>query len=194
MNVPRQTGEIFDVLSGGQFICSNSADARISKLYDVIDDNEKYELLYDYFSAIGFLLEKGDEFYYFSRKNESKVDLERKLETACKWIDILDFFKTFDNAFVSGYSFTTQEIVVRIKVDAVLKSKADGLRKVFKFEDKTPYDEVIAKLVDNLCKDGFAEIENEILKSYKILSSFKYLEELVTNINIPEEVQNEIPE
>lgn len=194
MNVPRQTGEIFEILSSGQFICSNSADVRISKLYDIIDDNEKYELLYDYFSAIGFLLEKGDEFYYFSRKNESKADLERKLETACKWIDVLDFFKTFDNAFVSGYSFTTQEIVVQIKVDAVLKSKADGLRKVFKLDEKTPYNEVITKVTDSLCKDGFAEIENEILKSYKILSSFKYLEELVTNINIPEEVQNEIPE
>ena len=194
MNVPRQTGEIFEILSSGHFICSNSADVRISKLYDIIDDNEKYELLYDYFSAIGFLLEKGDEFYYFSRKNESKADLERKLETACKWIDVLDFFKTFDNAFVSGYSFTTQEIVVQIKVDAVLKSKADGLRKVFKLDDKTPYDEMITKVTDSLCKDGFAEIENEILKSYKILSSFKYIEELVTNINIPEEVQNEIPE
>lgn len=194
MNVPRQTGEIFEILSSGLFICSNSADVRISKLYDIIDDNEKYELLYDYFSAIGFLLEKGDEFYYFSRKNESKGDLERKLETACKWIDVLDFFKTFDNAFVSGYSFTTQEIVVQIKVDAVLKSKADGLRKVFKLDEKTPYNEVITKVTDSLCKDGFAEIENEILKSYKILSSFKYIEELVTNINIPEEVQNEIPE
>ncbi len=194
MNVPRQTGEIFEILSSGQFICSNSADVRISKLYDIIDDNEKYDLLYDYFSAIGFLLEKGDEFYYFSRKNESKGDLERKLETACKWIDVLDFFKTFDNAFVSGYSFTTQEIVVQIKVDAVLKSKADGLRKVFKLDEKTPYNEVITKVTDSLCKDGFAEIENEILKSYKILSSFKYIEELVTNINIPEEVQNEIPE
>lgn len=194
MSVPRQTGEIFEILSSGQFICSNSADVSISKLYDIIDDNEKYELLYDYFSAIGFLLEKGDEFYYFSRKNESKADLERKLETACKWIDVLDFFKTFDNAFVSGYSFNTQEVVVQIKVDAVLKSKADGLRKVFKLDDKMPYNEVITKVTESLCKDGFAEIENEILKSYKILSSFKYLEELVTNINIPEEVQNEIPE
>lgn len=194
MNVPRQTGEIFEILSSGQFICSNSADARTSKLYDIIDDSEKYELLYDYFLAIGFILEKGDEFYYFSRKNESKADLERKLETACKWIDILDFFKTFDNAFVSGYSFTTQEIVVRIKVDAVLKSKADGLRKVLKLDDKTPYNEVVTKVVDSLSKEGFAEIENEILKSYKILASFKYLEELVNNINIPENVQNEIPE
>jgi len=194
MNVPRQTGEIFEILSSGQFICSNSTDTRITKLFDIIDDADKYETLYDYFAAIGFVLEKGDEFYYFSRKNESKADLERKLEAACKWIDILDFFKTYDCAFVSGYSFTTQEIVVKIKVDAVLKSKADGLRKVFKMDDKTPYDEVITKVVDNLCKDGFAEMENEILKSYKVLSSFKYLEELVMNINIPEEVQNEIPE
>ena len=193
MNVPRQTGEIFDVLSSGQFICSNSADSRITKLYDIIDDADKYEALYDYFFAIGFTLEKGDEFYYFSRKNESKADLERKLETACKWIDILDFFKTFDNAFGSGYSFSPQEIVVKIKVDAVLKNKADGLRKTLK-DDKAPYDEIVIKTIEDLCKNGFVEMENEILKSYKILSSFKYLEELVTNINIPEEVQNEIPE
>ena len=194
MNVHRQTGEIFEILSSGQFICSNSADNRISKLYDIIDDTDKYEELYDYFSAIGFTLEKGDEFYYFSRKNETKTDLERKLESACKWIDILDFFKTYDNAFGSGYSLSPQEVSVKIKVDAVLKNKADGLRKVLKMDDKTPYDEVVTKTIDNLCKDGFAEIENEILKSYKILSSFKYLEVLVTIINIPEEVQNEIPE
>ena len=194
MNVPRQTGEIFEILSIGQFICSNSADSRISKLYDIIDDADKYEELYDYFSAIGFTLEKGDEFYYFSRKNEAKTDLERKLETACRWIDILDFFNTFDNAFGSGYSFSPQEVSVKIKVDAVLKNKADNLRKVLKMDDKTAYDEVVAKTIDNLCKDGFAEMENEILKSYKILSSFKYLKELVTIINIPEEVQNEVPE
>jgi hypothetical protein len=194
MNVPRQTGEIFEILSNGQFICSNSSDSRIAKLYDVIDDTEKYEALLDYFSAIGFVLEKGDEFYHFSRKNESKADMERKLEAACRWIDILDFFKTFDNAFGTGYSFTTQEVAVKIKVDAVLKSKADGLRKVLKMDDKTPYDEVVIKITENLCKEGFAEIENEILKSYKILSSFKYLEELVMNINIPEEVLDEIPE
>lgn len=194
MTIPRQTGEIFDILSSGQFICSNSTDIRISKLYDIIDDAEKYEALYDYFSAIGFILEKGDEFYYFSRKNESKADLERKLEAACKWIDMLDFLKTFNNAFGSGYGFTTQEIVVQIKVDAVLKSKADGLRKVLKLEDKVPYQEVVTKAVESLCKEGFAEIENEILRSYKILSSFKYLEELVMSINIPEDVQDEIPE
>jgi len=194
MQLPAQIGEIFDILSSGQFICSNSTDSRIEKLYEIIDDPDKYDILYDHFSAIGFILEKGNEFYYFSRKNESKADLERKLEIACKWIDIMDFFETYDSAFGSGYNFTVQEISVKIKVDAVLKSKADGLRKVLKLEDKIPYDEVLGKVVDNLCKEGFAEMENEVLKSYKILASIKYLEELVMNINIPNEVQNEIPE
>ena len=193
MTIPKQTGEIFEILSSGQFICSNSSDSRIAKLYDVIDDAEKQVALYDYFAAIGFILEKGDEFYYFSRKDESKADIERKLEAACKWIDILDFFKTYDNAFGSGYSISPQDISVKIKVDAVLKNKADWLKKSLK-DDKTSYIEVVTETIKDLCKAGFAEMENEVLKSYKILASFKYLEELVTNINIPEEVQDEIPE
>lgn len=194
MSVPRQTGEIFDLLSKGQFICSNSSDSRISKLFEVIDENENFEQLYDYFHSINFILEKGDEFYYFSRKNESKADLERKLETACKWIDIVDFFKAFDDAFGSGYRFSPAEIVVKISVEAVLKNKADGLKGVLKLEEKTSYPELITKIVETLCREGFAELENEILKSYKVLSSFKYLEELINAINIPEEVQYEIPE
>lgn len=194
MSVPRQTGEIFELLSKGQFICSNSSDVRIRKLYEIIDDNENYELLYAYFLAINFIIEKGDEFYYFSRKDESKADLERKLETACRWIDIVDFFKAFDNSFASGYSFSPSEITVKISVDAVLKSKADGVRSTLKLDEKTPYHEIVLKIIESLCKDGYAEIENEILKSYKVLSSFKYLEELINNINIPDEVQHEIPE
>lgn len=194
MSVPKQTSEIFELLSKGQFICSNSTDVRIRKLYEIIDDNENYGLLYDYFLAINFILEKGDEFYYFSRKDESKADLERKLETACRWIDIVDFFKVFENSFASGYSFSPSEITVKIRVDAVLKSKADGVRSTLKLDEKIPYHEVVLKIIESLCKDGYAEIENEISKSYKVLSSFKYLEELINNINIPDEVQHEIPE
>jgi hypothetical protein len=194
MKIPRQTAEIFELLSKGQFICSNSSDIRTAKLYEIIDDTDNFEALCDYFDAINFVLEKGDEFYYFSRKNESKADLERKLETACKWIDILDFLKAFDPNFASGYSFTPMQIATEVSVQAVLKNKADSLKNVLKLDEKTPYLDVVNKIIKSLCDDGFAEEENEILKSYKALSSFKFLEELVNNINIPEEVQHEIPE
>ena len=194
MTIPKQTGEIFELLSKGQFICSNSSDSRISKLYEILDDQESFDILHDYFNSINFVLEKGDEYYYFSRKDESKADLERKLEAACKWIDIVDFFKTFDNAFGSGYSFSPARIAVEISVQAVLKNKADSLKRTLRIDEKISYPEVVNKIVKTLCDDNFAEMENEILKSYKVLSSFKYLEELINNINIPEDIQNEIPE
>ena len=193
MNLPRQTAAIFEILSKGQFICSNSVDAQKRKLFDVLDDKDNFEQLFDYFKAINFILEKGDEFYYFSRKNESKVDMERKLETAYKWIDMVDFFKSYNSAFGVGFSFSPAEIVVQIKVNALLKSKANELKNSLRMKDPITYEEVAQKLIDQLCKDGFAEQEGEVLKSYKVLSSFKFLEELIMNIHIPEEVQNEIP-
>ena len=194
MSIPRQTGEIFELLSKGQFICSNSTGGNIGKLYEIIDDSENFENLYDFFSTINFILEKGDEFYYFARKDESTAAIERKLDAAFKWIDIVDFFKAVDNSFASGYRFSPSDIEVKISVDAILKSKADGLRPILKLDEKTSYREVVVKTIELLCTYGYAEIENEISISYKVLSSFKYLEGLINSINIPDEVQNEIPE
>lgn len=189
----KYTAAIFERLSKGEFICSNSTDSETTRLYDWIDTQEHYEELYDHFEAIGFILEKGDEYYNFSKKH-SKIELERKLDNAFRWIDILDFFKSYDNSFGSGYSLSANEIVRMIKADAILKSKADALRNTFKMEEKSPYDEIVSKMIDSLVKDGFAELETEaVFRSYKVLSSIKYLETLVNSINIPEEYTNEIP-
>jgi len=190
MNVPKQTSDIYEILNKGQFICSNSTHLQVRKLFEVIEEDDNYDILCQYFFQIKLILEKGDEYYYFSRI-ESKVDLERKLENAFRWIDIIDFFKTYDNAFTSGYSFTAHDILVRLKVDAVLKSKLDGLKK---WSNTEAYQDSINEIIKMLCKDGFAEPENEILKSFKVLSSFRYLENLIDSIHIPEEVQSEIPE
>ena len=120
MQIPKQTSEIFEILSKGQFICSNSSSDSTRRLYDVID--EYYDDLHEYFQGINFVLERGDEYFYFSRA-ESKVDLERKIEAAFKWIDILDFLKTFDNSFGSGFRFTPSDILVKLNMDAELKTK-----------------------------------------------------------------------
>ena len=93
MEVPVQTAEIFKILNKGQFISSNSSDKNISNLYNIIEDEQNFEQLADYFSNINFSLEKGDEYFYFCRP-ETKVDLEKKIEKAFEWIDIIDFLKT----------------------------------------------------------------------------------------------------
>lgn len=190
MEAPVQTAEIFELLSKGQFISSNNSNKRISDLYNVIDDEQNFDALYDFFLNIRFVLEKGDEYYYFSRP-ESKVDLERKIEIAFKWVDIIDFLKTYDNSFGVGYRFTPSDLLVRIKIDAELESKLEGLKK---HTGKEKHQEIIEKLLTMLVNDSFIELENEITHQYKVLTSFKYLEQLIITINIPDSVRNEIPE
>ncbi|MFW5753532.1 MAG: condensin complex protein MksE [Marinilabiliaceae bacterium] len=180
--------EVFEIMSKGGFICSNSIDTRIQKLYNYVE--EEFDALHDYFSEINFILERGNEYFYFSRP-ESKADIRRKLDTAFKWIDIVDFFKSYNNSFSSGYRFTPHEIVVKLKVDVQLKNKLAGLNKYTKTQNEH---EAIKKLTEMLTKEGFCELENEINDSYKVLASFTYLEELILNINISEEKENEIPE
>jgi len=190
MDVPIQTAEIFKILSRGQFINSNSSNRTISELYKIIEDGQNFENLYDYFVNIRFILEKGDEYFYFSRP-ESKADLENKIEAAFRWIDIIDFLKTYDNSFGSGYRFSPSEILVRLKTDAELETKLEGLKK---YTDKEKHQDILEKILKKLADDAFIELENEITQQYKVLASFKYLEQLILTINIPETVRNEIPE
>jgi predicted AlkP superfamily pyrophosphatase or phosphodiesterase len=184
MPVPKHTSDIFEILSKGQFICSNSSKDNIRKLYNVIDEN--FDDLFEYFMAINLKLEKGDEYYMFTRE-ENKTDLERKIEAAYKWIDMLDFFKTVDHAFGPGYRFTPSEILIKLTVDVDLKNKLEGLKKYAGGKEK--HADILDKVLDQLRRDNFIELENEITNGYKTLSSFHYLERLILSINIPEAAQ-----
>ncbi|MCC5920745.1 MAG: hypothetical protein LAT68_10570 [Cyclobacteriaceae bacterium] len=189
MQLPSQTSEIFKILSKGQFISSNSSLKSMRTLYEIIDDEVNFERLHEYFSHIHFILERGDEYFYFSR-NENKVDLENKLRAAFRWIDILDFLKTYDNIFGVGYRFSVSDIMVRIKTDAALESKLEGLKR---HADKEKHQEIIEKILKKLSDESFIELENELSGQYKVLAAFKYLEQLILTINIPEEIKHEIP-
>ncbi|MGB5990566.1 MAG: hypothetical protein WBG43_12630 [Marinifilaceae bacterium] len=191
MSLTIHTDKIYEHLIKGQFICSNSPNIAIRKLYSIIDEDDNYTELYEYFKKINLILERGNQYYYFSRK-ETKVNLERKLEYLFKWIDIIDFFKTYDSSFDSGYRFIPSDILVSLKTDAELKSKLDAIKK--HTNGRENYSDIIKRTLDSLVRDNFLEIEDELSNTYKVLSSFKYLEELILLINIPEEVENEIPE
>ena len=114
----KYTSEVFQRLSRGQFISSNSIDATTRAIYNDIEDNQQeYE---DYFSQIDFQLSAGDGFYYFSRK-EAKAIIENKLQSMFSWIDYLDFLKTYDTSFDAGTQFSLAQIEVRLSSDLELK-------------------------------------------------------------------------
>lgn len=188
----KQTTEIFEILRRGQFICSNSPDENMQTLYRFLEDEEIFEELFEYFSHINYSLEKGDEYFYFSRPIPKRDDLERKLEKAFSWIDLLDFFKTYDSSFDVGYRFSPSEIDAQLKNNADLKTKLESLNIVG--SDKKNYLDKIRKAIDKLEKDGYVKLENESTETYKVLTSLNYLKELINSITIPEEIANEISE
>jgi hypothetical protein len=52
--------------------------------------------------------------------------------------------------------------------------------------------EKVQALIERVKKYGVIELENEINEQYKVLSSFKYLEQLIISVHISEEVKHEI--
>lgn len=180
-DLPKHTEKIFETLSKGGFISANSSNSEMHNFYQSIDEN--FDVLYDYFKTIGFRLERGDDYFHFTRF-ENKADIERKLETAYKWIDVLDFFKTVNSSFGPGTRLSPSAIAEQCKVNSELKLKLESMKKLTGDDNLTAR---VRKLLELLKNDEMVELENELLDSWKVLSSIKYIERLIEIINVSEE-------
>ena len=107
IHIPDNTAALFDCLQKGQFISSNSCNEAVRDMYDQIDDH--FEALSVYFAQIGYTLERGNEYFYFSRV-EPRTTLEQKIMRAYYWIDVLDLFKTYDETFGAGFRFQPEQL------------------------------------------------------------------------------------
>lgn len=186
IRIPDYTAAIFDYLQKGLFISSNSTNEDVRDLYDIIDDD--FEALSIYFAQIGYTLERGNEYFYFSR-TEPRVTLEQKILRAYYWIDVLDLFKTYDETFGPGYRFQPEQILVEANINVMLQNKLDGIRK--HFSDKDVRKEVLDNMIRQLTRDSFLELENEKNSTYKVMSSWNYLERLIESINIYDDSQDD---
>jgi hypothetical protein len=182
----KYTSEVFQRLSRGQFISSNSIDSETRAIFNDIEDcQQEYE---DYFSQIDFQLCGGDGFYYFSRR-EPKVIIENKLQSLFSWIDYLDFLKTYDTTFDAGTQFSLAQMEVSLSTNMELKEKLARL-----FREKTSNREKLEALAGALVGMGFAEQVNEEESVYQVTSAFHYIEQIIMCINIDEEAKDEIPQ
>lgn len=191
IQIPDHTSDIFDYLQKGLFICSNSCNEPVKDMYETIDDN--FEALSLYFAQIGYTLERGNEYFYFSR-TEPRTTLEQKILRAYYWIDVLDLFKTYDETFGAGCRFQPEQILVEANLNVVLQNKLDGMRK--HFSDRDVRKDVLDNIIRQLTKESFIELENENTNTYKATSAWHYLERLIESIRIYDETEeeNEKPE
>ena len=177
----RYTKEIFEILSRGGFISQNSISQQRAHLYDAIEDD--FQQYQEYYEGIGFLLEGGNGYYYFSR-TESKVELADKIQRMIGWIDRLDFLKTFNSTFGSGFSFRKSNILEKFSSDIELKEKARHL-----YAELNTNDEKMDKLIADMERQGFIELENDLDGTYKVTAAFHYIEELIDCLTIIETEQ-----
>lgn len=182
--LPQRIDEIFEKLtSSNSFICSNSLEENNKSLYNIIENN--FGIIYNYFEKIGFILKKGDGFFYFSKDYKSLDD--RKIEKFYSYIDIMDFFKNFNSIFSTGFTFTPANIAQKCEVDLNLKEKLNNIKK-----DKSKnLIEKVRDIIKDLKNDGFLEQIKSEEEEYKVLSSFLYLENIVSIVNI-EDIEDEI--
>ena len=181
------TQRIYERLSRGEFLSVDSSDTSIRHLYEDIEEN--FDDYADFFKEIGLQLEAGNGYFFFSRIGEGKQSIEQKLESFSKWLDYLDFLKTYNQSFTAGYQFRKSHLIEQISLDIELKEKAGHLYKKYGVGS---YLEIVNKLLQEMQGMGFAECISEQDETFKITSAFHYAEELVDMIQIANE--DEIPE
>ena len=187
LSMRNNTQRIYERLNRGEFLSVDSSDTSIRHLYKDIEEN--FDDYADFFKEIGLQLEAGNGYFFFSRIGEGKQSIEQKLESFSKWLDYLDFLKTYNQSFTAGYQFRKSHLIEQISLDIELKEKAGHLYKKY---GAGSYLEIVNKLLQEMQGMGFAECISEQDESFKITSAFHYAEELVNMIQIANE--DEIPE
>lgn len=183
INVPKQTAEIFSILSRGHFISSNGSKG---KLFDVISFEENYELLRQYFAHTGYTLERGHNYYYFSQPDETNMVMEKKLEQYAYYIDVMDFFSSMDLKPSVGTRYRITQIAEECFSNERLKQKIFALSRKEKIVDK------VAELANDLTQGGFFEQEDE--DTYKVMDAIHYLEQVISLITIEEDGEQKNPQ
>jgi len=182
-NLPKQTHDIFAVMARGHFISSNGSKDNMSRLYDVINNPENFDRLQAYFNVIRYNIERGNNYFYFSRINEANSIIEKKLETFERYIDIVDLFASMDNKITIGSRFRPSEIAEECNANVRLKQK---LQKIPMYRSETLLNKV-RDICDLMARDSFLELEDEQSESYKVLDAYTYLLDVINAIAIYEE-------
>lgn len=177
-----KTAEVFEALSRGGFICSNAVKPDERYLYQYVEEHEEH--LQETFSQIGYRLEVGNNYYYFSRENEDQQGKERKIKKALRWLDILAFFTTFRKDLCRGARLSPHDIAGQLEINSALKDQLAALQRGGATKN---YVEQLDALFTDLKREGFIELENEASQTWKILDAWDYMEQMVMAVNIFED-------
>jgi len=179
-NLPKQTHDIFAIMARGHFISSNGTKDGMGRLYDIINNPDNFDRLQAYFNVIRYNIERGNNYFYFSKTSEANSIIEKKLETFERYIDVVDLFASMDNKITIGSRFRPSEIAEECNANVRLKQK---LQKIPMYRSETLLNKV-RDICDLMSRDSFLELEDEQSESYKVLDAYTYLLDVINAIAI----------
>jgi len=169
IQLPSQSAEIFERLSRGLFISKNQPGFQTQDLYGVLEHREE-DFRY-YFSLIGFYLEKGEGYYYFSRE-ENKSQIEDKVEKLFRYLDGLELLYLLVPDLGPGSLINLTSLGERLESSKQLSRKA--LKLGVRASQDSPEDKFKAFL-RSLEKESFVVALDDQQEEFLVLDAFDYL-------------------
>jgi len=178
MNLPKQSKEIFEILSRGNFLCENSPVRLERDLYQACE--REFGGHYDFFEHLGFYLIREDGYFYFSKELSASAK-EDKLHMILEYIDLVELMLQFSASFGVGFRTTVGELSDAVGSNSVLKNSIDRLKNISK--PQTLHAQC-AKVFEKFKKGGFMALEDEHEERYIVLSSYHYIETFLNAIQV----------
>lgn len=165
---------------GGSFINENSLNGKMVNAYSFISTH--YEDVRDFYLILGDTLESDDGFFYFYPSEYEIEQISPAFVTdILDYVDILKFFIEIDSNFSSknDYVFNISSLETKLNVDLELKNIADNMSCIKK---RATNREFLEALLTKMRNDGYIEVFNNKEGRYKLLKSFKFIEDTIMGL------------
>lgn len=166
--LPNATEEIFEELRLGHFLVRNDPNRARRRLYHECEENS--ELLASYFRPLGYILNQGNGYFFFS-KSLQRAQMEKKVGKILDMIDLIALFMEFDSSFDIGWRGAPSSLKESAEDNIVLKDRIDRIKGVRGDTMQTKCKDAFEKMRDN----GYMAIENEENETYLVLDSYAYI-------------------
>ena len=166
--LPNGTMEIFEELRLGHFLTRNDPNHSRRKLYHECEESEG--LLTSYFKPLGYTLQHGDGYFYFS-KNLQRTQMEKKVAKILEMIDLIALFMEHDSAFNIGWKGTPSALKESAEDNIVLKDRIDKIKGIRGDTMQARCKDAFEKMREN----GYMAIEDEEKETYIVLNSYAYI-------------------
>jgi hypothetical protein len=167
---------------GDNLVLSRNGPPEDADLFEEIERLEANgEPCKRYFEVLGFRLQRGDNYYYFTVDEEPQTNLEAKLDRMIKLVRLLDFFSTQVESFAEGQIFSATSLAARCNGDTRAERFLQEMGKGASNQER------LDNILQALVRQGYLSEYDTTRQQYRVLSAINYLFDFADRIEIQDE-------